>query len=285
MDTEPSVSSDSGASAIDLGRVKLGAFYVAVLATIALMVNFTFDLLPLLVLGWFDQAAIAELGIHRFHVMGIALFVSLGLALMLTQLYRPRDHPGALLVAVTMFAAATILFALLGSESIMLGVFFLVPAAIALVLHPAGRSMFRPQEGLSPVMLGLYALALVPILLFVVGQLTLQIQGAAADEHVVFEHYAMMGLLGLSFVVGGAIAVSRVRGWRVTTWLVGIVLVLFGLQSALFVGQVGATGSLWGALAVVWAVAFVASGEYSRREDATGLFRRETPRIGARGAA
>ncbi|MDY6764578.1 MAG: hypothetical protein SV377_02650, partial [Halobacteria archaeon] len=243
------------------------------LATLALGVLFMSDLFMLLLLGWTDATVIEELGIHRLHVMSIGVFSAISLLLVATQLYRPRQHPGALVAGVAIYLVATIVLAAIGSESVMLGVFFGIPATLALLLHPSGRKVFD-RESLSPAMLGLFALAVIPLALFVAAQLNLQLTQPIADEHAAHEHYVMMALLGLTVLISGAVAASGIAGWRITAWITAVGVTYFGLLSVFMIGQVGTLGTFWGTLAIVWAVAFVLVAEYSRRENVGRIFGR-----------
>lgn len=74
------------------------------------------ELFTLIVLGWFNTATIAEPGIHRLHVVGIGLFVTISLLRVAIQLYQPRDHPGALIAAVAVCVMATVMLAMPGSD-------------------------------------------------------------------------------------------------------------------------------------------------------------------------
>lgn len=230
-------------------------------------------MLTALYLGWFDASAVAELGVHRFHVMGIALFTAFSLLHVATQLYRPEERPGALLAAVVIILVATLVTVRFGG-SLLLGAVLGGPALVALLLHPAGRSTFERAESDSPAMVGLFVVAAVPLVLFAAGQLHLQLTQPTADPHAEHSHYAFMGVLRFAFVVSALVAVVRIPGWRITAWLAGAGVTYFGIQSAFMTSQVGSVGRTWGALAVVWGVAFVAVAEYSRRDDVSWLVRR-----------
>jgi hypothetical protein len=206
--------------------------------------------------------------------MSIGVFVATALLLVGTQLYRPLRHPAALVAALAVFLTATVVLAALGSESAMLGVFFLVPTAAATLLHPAGRRTFDGSGSFSPALLGLFLVAVVPLALYVAGQLTLQLTQPVVDEHATAEHYVMMGILGLTLVVAGAVAVSGMAGWRITAWITALGAAYFGVASLAMTGQAGSAGTFWGGLLVAWAVLFVAVAEYSRRDGANRFFRR-----------
>lgn len=245
-------------------KVRLGIFYLALALAGVLSILFLPDLLATHVTGWTAGGA-AELGMHRLHIMGIATVVSVFLIGLFAQAYRPRHR-----VAAMWGAFATILIASLGTVWYGVGrpeevLPFLTLTTVALVAHPAGRGLLRRDKQYSPALLGLLAIAAIPILAFVVSQLSLTT--SAVDPHALAGHYVMMVALVMATLGYGIFAALRFRGWRLAAWLAAIPMAYYGVMSIAFPLQSGSTGALWGTLAILWAIVFIAVAEASRVRD------------------
>lgn len=265
---------DGGERRSTLATARMGAFYLPLVLAGVMTVAFLPDLLATLVTGWTAEGA-AELGIHRLHVMGIATVVAVFLLGLFAQAYRPKARVasmwGAFLVILTV-TAGTVWYGVGRPEEVI--PFFLV-TGIALGAHPAGRRLFRRGDTYSPALLALVAVAAVPLLAFVATQLSATT--SPVDSHAVMGHYVMMTGLAVAPLAYGLFAGFGFDGWRLAAWLAALPMAYYGLMSISFTTQVGSTGVLWGAAAIVWAIAFVAVAEYSRGETA-GILRREAGR-------
>ena len=253
-----------------MGVVRAGVFALPLVVAGVMTVAFLPDLLVLLVTGWTAEAGTA-LGIHRLHVMGIAAVVAVFLLGLFAQAYRPRAR-----VASMWGAFLTILVVSVGTVGYGVGrpeevLPFLVVTCLAFVAHPAGRGLLRRGDSYSPVLLGLIAVAAVPVAVYAIGQWGLS--SISTDPHAVDGHYVMMAGLVLAPLAYGVVAALGFVGWRLAAWLAAAPMAYFGLLSASFPAQTGSVGVTWGLLAVCWAIAFVAAAEYSRRET-SGAFRR-----------
>ena len=265
---------------MNLARVKKWAFFLVAALAVAFMVAMLGELLLLLALG-FTAPVAAELGIHRLHVMGIAALVGTITLGFVAQLYRPRTKAAPLVLAAFASLAAVVAVAALDPASVgeVLPVFLF--ALVIALLHPGGRRLLGVGENYSPALLGLVAVAAVPLALFVVNQFTLQ--AIATDEHAMATHYVFMGLIGLTIIGGGVVAGLGLSGYRIAAWMTGLLAAYYGVLSVAFPDQVGSVGALWGALMILWGVAFVVAAELSRREGAQRVLRRpfdaETPAV------
>ncbi|RQG92450.1 hypothetical protein EA473_16605 [Natrarchaeobius chitinivorans] len=239
-----------------------------------LTVAFLPDLLATLATGW-TAAGAAELGIHRLHVMGIAAVVGVFLLGLFAQAYRPTQRVASMwgaFAVILVATAGTVWYGVGRPEEVI--PFFLL-TGIALLTHPAGRRLLRRGDSFSPALLGLVAVAAVPLLAFVGTQLSLTT--SAVDPHAVDGHYVMMVALAIAPLAYGVVAALGFAGWRLASWLAALPMVYYGLLSIAFPLQVGSTGAVWGGLAILWAIAFVAVAEYSRRGPSR-LFRRDIRR-------
>ncbi|WP_290812831.1 hypothetical protein [Halovivax sp.] len=257
-----------------LATVRLGAFSLSLALAGLLSVLFLPDLLATLVTGWTAEGA-AELGIHRLHVMGIAAVVSVFLLGLFAQAYQPRKRIasmwGAFLVILAV-TAGTVWYGVGRPEEVI--PFFLL-TGIALLAHPAGRRLFRRDDSYSPALLALVAVAAVPLLAFVATQLSLTT--SAVDPHALDGHYVMMAGLAIAPLAYGAVSALGFVGWRLAAWLAALPMAYYGLMAISFPDQSGAAGTVWAVAAVIWAIAFVAVAEYSRRGP-SGVRRREIER-------
>lgn len=247
------------------------SFYIVALSSLAFVALVFGDTLLLLALGWTAPVADA-LGTHRLHVMGIAGLlgtISIGFA---SQLYRPEARSAPLLVVVFTTLLTAVVLAVIGSEFFQMVLALFVFAGVLGVLHPSGSDVLRFGERYSPVLMGLVAAAAVPLVLFAVDQFVLQ--ATAADEHALDGHYAMMGVVAVTVLGGGLVAALGFAGYRVAAWMVGLLTLYLGALSVAFPDQTGSVGLLWGTLAVVWGVAFIAAAELSRRDGAPSVLSR-----------
>lgn len=269
----PGVSDLAGLSRLE--RVRLVAFGLVVLATIGLAVMVLGPLFSLLILGWTADGG-AQLGVHRLHVMALAMVVLTTLFGAFVQVYRPTKQVAAMLGALISIVLVVVV-GLVAEGSPGSAVPFLVLIGLATLLHPAGRTLLRRGQSYSPVMLAFVVIAAIPMLAFTVAQVGLQVN--AADAHAAAGHYTGMARFGLVPLVYGVLAAIGMRGWRVAAWIAALPVAYYGLLSISFPAQTGSTGVMWGAAAILWAVGFVGVAEYSR-VGASPTLRRSAARQG-----
>lgn len=241
--------------------IRTGAFYLSLVLAAMMTVLFLPELLAFLVTGWIAEGA-AELGIHRLHLMGTAAIVAVFLLGLFAQAYHPRKR-----IASMWGAFLTILIVSLGTVGLGVGrpeevLPFLLLTSIALVAHPAGRNVLRRGDSYSPALLGLLAIAAVPLVWFAVNQLSLST--STTDSHAIAGHYVMIVGLVMAPLAYGIFAGLGFAGWRLASWLAALPIAYYGLLAFSFPTQSSSAGVVWGALALIWAIAFVATAEYSR---------------------
>ena len=259
--TTGAVPDFSGVSELSsFGKVRLAAFGAVVLATVGFAAFALGELFSLLVVGWTASVG-AELGIHRLHVMVIALTILTTLLGVFVQVYRPTRQVASMLGALVGIVLAAVLTIGVG-ESLGSIVPFLILIGLATVLHPAGRQLLDRGRSYSPAMLALIGVAAVPMLAFAVDQVGLQL--GSGDSHAAAGHYTVMAQFALVPLVYGTLAAVGMRGWRVAAWVAALPVGYYGLLSVSFTAQASSTGVVWGTGAVLWAVGFVVVTEYSR---------------------
>ncbi|QSG01828.1 hypothetical protein [Natranaeroarchaeum sulfidigenes] len=253
-----------------LMTVRSGIFYLSLVLAGVLSVLFLPELLSTLATGWTATGA-AELGIHRLHIMGIATVVTIFLLGLFAQAYRPKARVASMwgaFIVITSVTAGTVWYGVGRPEEVIP---FFVLTGIALVAHPAGRRLFRRGDSYSPALLGLVALAAVPLLAFISTEL-----GASTgtlDSHGIMGHHVMMVGLAVAPLAYGVFAALGFEGWRLASWLAAVPMGYYGLMSISFPAQSSSAGVLWGSAAIVWALAFVIVAEYSRRSGSDVLRR------------
>lgn len=243
-----------------LEQIRLAGFAIVVLTVIGFAALILGELFSLLVLGWTADVG-AELGIHRLHVMVIAVVIFTTLLGVFVQLYRPTKQAASMLGAFSSVALAA-LVQFVGEGSIGTVVPFLVLIGLATLLHPAGRELLHRGQSASPAMLAFVVVAAIPMLALAIGQVGLQLN--AADAHAAAGHYTGMAQLGLIPLAYAFLAAIGMRGRRVAAWIAALPIAYYGLLSMSFTAQAGSTGVLWGAAAILWAGGFVAITEQSR---------------------
>lgn len=254
----------SEATAPQIGRGRKVSFYAAAVLFAALFIGlygFVIGILQYPVMGWFSAEA---LGAHQFHdtVSPFLIYVLVGG--MLAQLYRPRQRIGAMQQASLLTVVVVTTMIVAGSFEPPM-VIFLTLALIVASLHPAREQLFKIRR-LDPYLLGLTALAALPLLAYGVGQVMLQ--RTVTDSHAVFGHYGIMAAYAFATVVLGLVAAFRPRGWRIPAYSVGAMMTIFGVGSLVMAGQASSTSALWGVLAIGWALAFAAVAEWHSQESA-----------------
>lgn len=256
------VTSESNVEAEQSTRSKLrrAAFSLVALATLVLAGVMLGGELLLAFTGW-----TTDLGVHQVHDM--VIFPMLWLTVLVPAailLYRPARRVTTVLAPIVFLAPVAAFAVAADSPITMLPLIFCGLGVVLVALHPAGRSLFRLDRVERPnrLLVGLAVVAAIPLLVFAGDQVLRQ--ATLADDHVLFAHYGAMAAASVYVVVMAALAAVRERDWRFAAWSAGAVAALLGLTSLAFTVE-SSVGPLWGALAVAWAVAFVAVTEYSRR--------------------
>ena len=244
------------------GKVRFTAFTLVALAIIAVNLAMTpAYLLAAPITGWFQ-----DLGVHQVHDMTVGTLIWLAFVVpMALMLYHPTDRVNAVLAPLVAAGSIAVMALLAGSflfEGFAVGS---VLALVALVLHPAGRSLVRFDrvESIDRRVAGLFVVGAVPLLAY--AGLEVGKQVGPADEHVAFVHYGGMAVVAVLVVLMGTLAVLRRRDWRFAAWSAGVMGAFVGLASAVYPASASSVGTVAGALLVLWAVAFVAGVEYGRR--------------------
>lgn len=265
--------------------VKRVVFVVLVLAFILFTALLT--PVPFLVLGWFVEVGPNELS-HKVHEISFGALFLLPLVGLIAQLRRPETKVAPVYQVLLPLATTIVVLTVVAGQGDPSMIVFVVMPILIILFHPARSQVLRPSLSPSPLLLGLAALATVPLLFFAVGQLRVSREagriapqvfdslpedatdaevdralkrvasGEALEAAEHYGHWSVMGAFGLSIIGGSFIAASRAQGWRITAWTTAAVTVIYGLASLVNPADASALGGLWAALAILWGVAFVA---------------------------
>ena len=246
-------------STFTASRVRLVAFYLAVVAFLGLLASMLGSFLAYPLAIWFTPTG--ETGGHLIHDVSFAAMMLVAFLGVLIQLYRP-DRRVAAAVGSAIVVALIIASTLLTSEFFAPALVVLALAAIV-VLHPAGAIRSFRGASLDRRVLALVGLATVPALVYAAGQIGLQT--GVNDEHALFGHYAGMAAYVIVVLTLGLLGAATVGGSRFTLWAAGLLGAYLGVLSLAFASEASAATPVWAGLAVLWGVAFVAVGEFGRR--------------------
>jgi hypothetical protein len=224
-----------------------------------------------IVIGWTDTA---EGGIHRVHDIGFGVLYGLLLAAAFVALARrPERNPAAFfMVVATALAALVAVLVSTAWDYAILAVAVGVGAAILFALHPARYRLLHPAPRPSRVLTGFVVVAAIPLLWFGLSMAAKQRAGPSADPHVSMDHWVTMAAMAFGLVLVGAVAASRVEGWRLAAWCAGLGVAIYGVASIVFRQYPGTTepyagsvGAGWGLVAVIGGLAFIALSERESR--------------------
>lgn len=242
---------------------RMTGFYLSVLAFVFFwLLAFNFQLWAVFV-GWFDPQLSST--IHFVHNIGLASFVWVWGVAMLAQLYRPAKRITAMRVAVLLVVAdlgVSVVAGVFTTESLL----FFGPTLLAAALHPSRSAVFGvarvSREDIDPVVLAVAILAVVPVGLYVLGQLTLQ--ATLDDAHVALTHYSTMGFFSLGMVGLALLAAVCTRGRRFPAYAAAVMALGFAAASVFYPTASG-LDTLWSGLTTGWALALVGALELSSR--------------------
>lgn len=237
-------------------------FYGAVVAALGLYVGLMHDLLPLVVTAW-----IVDTGSHRLHDLNFFALIWISIFGLTLQLYRPTRRITAAVAPVLIMAPLAVMAFSTGSPIAMMPVLFTIIGLVVVALHPTGRGLIRLDRVQSVDLLaaGLVGAAAVPLFGYAYSQLTMQY--TIADEHAALVHYGGMALIAVLILVMGSLAVLRESDWRFAAWTAGLLAFYLGASSLAFPNYVSSAGSLWGGMAIIWGLVFVAAVELDRDTD------------------
>lgn len=192
---------------------KLAGFYLISVLFVVLMIVFVGSVIELGLRSWVSDVA----GDHRIHEISLTGLVHVSTAGVIVQAYRPKLRVAALQTAILVPLIGTAMSAITGG-TVYEWATFLVLAGLMGLLRPAGRNLIRPftADQFSPWLVGLVAVAAIPLLAFAVAQATLQV--SVVDEHAAVEHYSDQAAYVLSILALGILAALKTWGSWFPSW-------------------------------------------------------------------
>jgi len=242
-------------------RVRRIVFRVAAWVTsLEVVVLFVFGLMEVVfmwlpdatLMSRFDDITAADL-VHRGHFSSVGIVAWALVVAVLVQLRKPQKRVAAMLLAVAVVLAGTVVYGLSGSlaDWLLEEITLLVPVLLMASLHPrAGDLVRRPR--LDRNMAGLVAVAAVPWSVFAFAQAQLQWRNVAGDPHAEMEHWATSALMAIVIVLAGLIGSTNHTGWRLPAWVAALASIDYGLHSLVFPEAASAASTMWAVAAIVW---------------------------------
>jgi hypothetical protein len=221
--------------------------------------------------GAFGQMTHFQERHHRIHDLTFGFLFIPAIVGILAQFRRPLGNVAGQVMALIPTAALLIVLlvtSLAGNTRVLQPPWVTVGATalIAMGLHPAGRDFFRSfrVSGANRVMVTLVVVAAVPLLLYAVTNIGLQVSGA--DDHAAAGHYGFMAAFSFTIIGTGLLASLRADGWRLTAWVAGLLPALLGLVSLIYPVS-SSLSPPWALAAIAWGVGFVLTAERSRHAE------------------
>lgn len=239
-------------------------FYFVAVVTLALAGVMLGGFLTHAVTGWF-----AEADIHQVHDLTLSSMLVLAFTLPIALLlYRPKARVTTVFAPIVFFGLILVFAVIQGSEIIVLPAMFGTLSLIVLLFHPAGRDILRFDrvDRINRLVAALFVVGAIPLAVYAVDQAILQLTAPADNPHLEAIHFGGMATASFYAILMGAVAATRKRDWRFAAWTAGLIVLVLGAASIRY-DLPSSVGDMWGILAVLWAVVFVAAVEYSRRNE------------------
>jgi hypothetical protein len=292
-EVESTTTDDATAVSAQWDRDKRRRLAFGIVVVLFLLMHVVLSPLPYAVLGWFLETGAIS---HRVHEICFGLVFVVTAVALVAQLRRPEQKIAAVYqVVVPLYLI--ILSAVLLDRLIDPVVFaFLVMPVVMVALHPARTHVLRPQTTPSPLLLGMIAVAAVPLVIFAIGQIREGVEASkiapnvfedlpdtATDKEIEdaleaaagsareleaarhYGHWSAMGAFAISIVGLGVVAGLRMPGWRLPAWATATALVVFGAASLTSAGDASALGTAWASVAIAGGMSFAAAAEYVHR--------------------
>lgn len=245
------------------------AFYALSTLVVAGIIGLiTFDVIDL-GMTHFGQSA------HRTHDVTYGLLFTTLVVGVLAQLWRPHRQVAGMVMALLPVAALLLAGALANDVD---AVFEFNPlryaaalAAVAALVHPAGRAFFRSFNiaRLNRPLIALVAIAAIPLLGY--ASTNIDRQQTVTDAHRFTGHYGFMAAFSFTVIAVGLLASLRLDGWRLPAWVAGLLPVAVGITSILYPDAASSLDTTWALAAIGWGIAFVGAAEVTARAEGGSL--------------
>ena len=205
--------------------------------------------------------------IHAFHNAVVASLLLILSAPPALAIARNPDHSDAPLKILTALSAAAVITM---AASLTVDPFtlpFVLFTGVLWTLRPSARPPANDGRP-SWVLLGLVAIAVVPLLAYALGEAELQ-RTLTDNDHSRFFHFVETSFYAAGILAIGLLAAFRPFTYRMAAWSAGIGVIVLGCASLIFSSYASAVQLPWPWLAIAGGIAFIAVAEWemSRRGD------------------
>lgn len=146
---------------------------------------------------------------------------------------------------------------------------FALLVGVLWVLVP-NREGAIPDGRPSWIMLVMVVAAVVPLVLYALGQAELQ-RTDSSSEHAAFFHWVESSFYAIAILLLGLLAALRPAPFRMAGWMAGVALATLGGASLLLAQYPSAIATPWSWAALLGGVAFVAVGGWEGRRSPHAL--------------
>lgn len=198
--------------------------------------------------------------IHAFHnsvVASLLLVLSAPPAIAMT---RSPENPHVPLIVLTALSAAAVITMAASATIDPFTLPFVLCTGVLWLLRPAERPPATDERSSWPL-LGMVALAAVPLLAYALGEAELQ-RTLTDNEHSRFFHWVEASFYALGILAMAVLAALRPSTFRMAAWSAGIGAIIFGSASLLLSSHASAVPMPWPWLAIVGGVAFIGVAEW-----------------------
>ena len=200
--------------------------------------------------------------IHAFHnVVVAALLLLLSAPPAIAAARAPERAAGPLLHLAAVGVAGLITMAL-GLKVDIFTLPFIALVGVLLVLRvPRGPAFARGR--LSPFLVVLVAVAVLPLVTYALAQAELQ-RIDISSEHAEFNHWVETSFYAIAVLLLGLMAALRPAAYRLTAWCAGLGLAILGGASLALGHYASALGAPWAWAALLGGLVFVSVAEWER---------------------
>jgi len=207
--------------------------------------------------------------IHAFHnAVVTSLLLVLSAPGTIATARAPERSTRALMILAMVGIAGLITMAL----SLTLDPFtlpFVVLIGVLWALRPSRERPF-PTGRLSPILLVLVLVAVVPLVAYALGQAELQ-RIDSSSEHAEFYHWVETSFYAVAIPLVGLLAAVRPAAYRLAAWSAAVALAVLGGASLAFGDRASALDTPWAWAALAGSAVFVAVAEWEARRRPTRL--------------
>jgi hypothetical protein len=255
---------ENGAGPLSRGkRIGLGILGLIV----AFLIAGPPDFAPFMVFtGWSHEL---DGGAHQLHYVMRGIGAVVTLAVGLTLILKPSWAIGAAMVALATGLAYPIggmLGQIVWPPAVIYPIVGIVVVAVVYLTHRDRLPWKLPADKRpTPSMAIIAATAIIAVPLIVWGLNEAALQRGPEQVHGDLGHWAGSTAFAVKVILMGLFASLKWSGWRLLLWSTGFSVFMLGFASMMMPNQASSIGEVWGVLAMLGSIGFVAVGELEGR--------------------